>query len=82
MGLSEVVFRGKPQRKKDASFDHARLRSPRKRAITQLKNWDVLRQLRCCPHRVGEVIQAVLILQLREAGRKALARGRQAKILS
>ncbi len=73
VGLLEVVFcpfkgRGNPQWKKDANSNHARLRSPGERAIVQLKNWDVLRRLRCCPHRTGEIPKAVLVLQLREAG--------------
>ncbi|MFW5421034.1 transposase [Nocardiopsis sp. CNT-189] len=73
VGLSEVVFcpfkgRGKPQWKKDADSDHARLRSPGERAIAQLKNWDILGRLRCCPQRAGEITRAVLVLQLREAG--------------
>ncbi|WP_262391568.1 transposase family protein [Nocardiopsis sp. CNR-923] len=73
VGLSEVVFcpfkgRGKPQWKKDANSAHAKLRAPGERAIAQLKNWDVLRRLRCCPHRVGQITRAVLVLQLREAG--------------
>ncbi len=73
MGLSEVVLcpfkgRGKPQWKKDANSEHAKLRSPGERAIAQLKNWDILRRLRCCPHRAGEITRAVLVLQLRETG--------------
>ena len=73
VGLSEAVLcpfkgRGKPQWKKDANSAHAKLRSPGERAIAQLKNWDVLRRLRCCPQRVGEITRAVLVLQLKEAG--------------
>ncbi|MDA2808004.1 transposase family protein [Nocardiopsis suaedae] len=73
VGLSDVVFcpfKGwdKPQWKKDANSEHAKLRSPGERAIAQLKNWDALRRLRCCPHRAGEIARAVLALQLREAG--------------
>nr|WP_235006300.1 transposase family protein [Nocardiopsis sp. JB363] len=60
--------RGKPQRKKDANSTHAKLRSPGERAIAQLKNWKVLRRLRCCPQRAGQITRAVLVLQLREAG--------------
>jgi hypothetical protein len=45
-----------------------KVRSPGERAIAQLKNWDILRRPRCCPHRAGEVTRAVLVLQLREAG--------------
>ena len=40
---------------------------PGERAIAQLKQWDILRRLRCCPQRAGEITRAVLVLQLREA---------------
>ena len=65
VGLDEVVFvpfkgRGEPQWKKDANSDHAKLRSPGERAIAQLKNWRILRKLRCCPQRAGEIARAVL----------------------
>lgn len=73
IGLADVVFcpfkdRGKPRWKKKANSEHAKLRSPGERAIAQLKNWDILRRLRCCPQRAGEITRAVLVLQLREAG--------------
>lgn len=73
VGLSEVVFcpfkgRGKPQWKKDINSEHAQLRGPGERAIAQLKQWRILRRLRCCPHRAGEIARAVLVLQLRETG--------------
>ncbi|MFL1378825.1 transposase family protein, partial [Nocardiopsis protaetiae] len=73
VGLSDVVFcpfkgRGKPQWKKDANSEHAKLRSPGERAIARLKQWDILRRLRCCPQRAGQITRAVLVLQLREAG--------------
>ena len=53
-GLSGVVFcpikdRGKPQWKKNANSEHAKLHPSGERAIAQLKNWDLLRRLRCCP---------------------------------
>src|SRR5690625_2231393 len=72
VGLSEAVFcpfkgRGKPWWKKQANSEHAKLRSPGERAIAQLKNWDILRRLRCCPQRAGEITRAVLVLQLQEA---------------
>ena len=72
-GLADVVFcpfkgRGKPRWKKDANAAHAKLRSPGERAIAQLKQWHILRRLRCCPHRAGQITRAALVLQLREAG--------------
>ncbi|WP_372339588.1 hypothetical protein [Nocardiopsis sp. CC223A] len=72
-GLADVVFcpfkgRGRPQWKKDTSSSHAKLRSPGEHGIAQLKQWDILRRLRRCPQRAGEIIRAVLVLQLRKAG--------------
>ncbi|MCY9784561.1 transposase family protein [Nocardiopsis sp. EMB25] len=73
VGLSDVVFcpfkgRGKPQWKNDANSEHARHRSPGESAIAQMKNWRILRKLRCCPQRAGAITRAVLVLQLRETG--------------
>ncbi len=73
VGLSQVVFcpfkgRGNPQWKKDANSDHVKLRNTGERAIAQIKNWGVLRRLRCCPYRSEEITRAVLVLQLRETG--------------
>ncbi|WP_431871824.1 transposase family protein [Nocardiopsis eucommiae] len=73
VGVSETVFCpfegcGKPQWKNDANSEHANLRSLGERAFAQFKNWEVLRRLRCCPHRAGVITRAVLVLQLREAG--------------
>ena len=78
VGLSQVVFcpfkgQGKPRWKKDPNSEHAKLRSPGERAFAQLKNRDVLRRLRCCPHRSGEISRAVPVLQRREAGWKRLS---------
>jgi hypothetical protein len=48
---AKVPYRGKnkPQSQKDANRAHAKLRSPGERANAQLKNWRILRKLRCCP---------------------------------
>lgn len=72
VGLSPVVVcpfkgRGKPEWQKQANREHARLRGPGERTIAQLKNWDILRRLRCCPYRAGEIARAVLVLQHRES---------------
>jgi len=40
------------------------LRGPGERAFATLKNWRVLTKVRCCPHRVGAIAQAVLALHL------------------
>jgi hypothetical protein len=59
--------RNKPQSQKDANKAHAQLRSPGERANAQLKNWRILRKLRCCPWRAGQLAKAIHVLQIREA---------------
>lgn len=60
--------RGKPQSQKTANSAHAKLRDPGERANAVLKTWRVLRKLRCCPLRAGQLVKAILTLQMREAG--------------
>ena len=57
----------KPESQKDANRAHARLRGPGERANAQLKCWHILRKLRCCPWRAGQLAKAIHVLQLREA---------------
>ncbi len=64
--LTPYKGRDKPEVLTDANRAHARLRSPGERAIAQLKNWRILRRLRCCPHRAGHIAKAVLVLQAHE----------------
>ncbi|WP_431898901.1 transposase family protein, partial [Nonomuraea sp. bgisy101] len=59
--------RNKPQSQKTANSAHAKLRGPGERANAQLKTWRILRKLRCCPLRAGQLVKAILVLQLREA---------------
>jgi DDE superfamily endonuclease len=59
--------RNKPQSQNDANKAHARLRSPGERANAQLKTWRILRKLRCCPWRAGQLAKAIHVLQIREA---------------
>jgi hypothetical protein len=40
---------------------------PGERANAQLKNWRILRKLRCCPWRAGQLAKAIHVLQVREA---------------
>ena len=47
--------RGKPASQKDANCAHA-----------QLKTWRILRRLRCCPWRAGQLAKAIHVLQARE----------------
>jgi DDE superfamily endonuclease/Helix-turn-helix of DDE superfamily endonuclease len=58
--------RGKPASQKDANRGHAQLRSPGERANAQLKTWRILRKLRCCPWRAGQLAKAIHVLQARE----------------
>jgi hypothetical protein len=51
--------RNKPASQKDANRAHARLRAPGERANAQLKSWRILRKLRCCPWRAGQLAKAI-----------------------
>ena len=59
--------KGKPEFQKQANKAHAKLRSPGERANAQLKTWRILRKLRCCPWRAGQLAKAIHVLQTREA---------------
>jgi len=59
--------KNKPESQKEANRAHARLRSPGERANAQLKTWRILRKLRCCPWRAGQLAKAIHVLQVREA---------------
>jgi DDE superfamily endonuclease len=59
--------KGKPESQKQANRAHAKLRGPGERANAQLKAWRILRKLRCCPWRAGQLAKAIHVLQLREA---------------
>ena len=54
-----------PPRKRTPTA-HAQLRSPGERANAQLKTWRILRRLRCCPGRAGQLAKAIHVLQARE----------------
>ena len=60
--------KNKPALQKDANRAHARLRGPGDRANAQLKSWRILRKLRCCPWRAGQLAKAIHVLQAREIG--------------
>ncbi|MGP3921577.1 transposase family protein [Nonomuraea sp. 10N515B] len=71
VGAGEKVLvpykgRDKPQSQKTANSAHARLRAPGERANAVLKNWRILRKLRCCPLRAGQLVKAIFVLQARE----------------
>ena len=58
--------RNKPASQKSANRSHAQLRAPGERANAQLKTWHILRKLRCCPWRAGQLAKAIHVLQTRE----------------
>ena len=61
------IGKNKPASQKDANRAHARLRAPGERANAQLKNWKILRKLRCCPWRAGQLAKAIHVLQVHGA---------------
>jgi hypothetical protein len=65
--LTPYKGRGKPESQKAANHAHAKLRAPGERANAQLKQWGILRKLRCCPWRAGQLAKAIHVLQTREA---------------
>jgi hypothetical protein len=66
---AKIPYRGrnKPESQKQANRAHAKLRAPGERANAQLKNWHILRKLRSCPWRAGQLAKAIHVLQVREA---------------
>ena len=65
---AKIPYKGKnkPTSQKDANKAYAQLRAPGERANAQLKTWRVLRKLRCCPWRAGQLAKAIHVLQTRE----------------
>jgi hypothetical protein len=71
LGAGEPVItpyrgRDKPASQKAANRAHAQLRAPAERANAQLKTWHILRKLRCCPWKAGQLAKAIHVLQARE----------------
>ena len=64
--LTPYRGRTKPASQKEANRAHARLRSPGERANAQLKTWRILRKLRCCPWKAGQLAKTIHVLQARE----------------
>ena len=66
---AKVPYKGKnkPESQKIANRAHAQLRSPGERANAQLKNWRILRKLRCCPWRAGQLAKAIHALEIHAA---------------
>jgi DDE superfamily endonuclease len=61
--------KNKPASQKAANRAHAKLRGPGERANAQLKTWHILRKLRCCPWKAGQLAKAIHVLQTREIER-------------
>ena len=59
--------RNKPEPQKEANRAHAKLRALGERANAQLKTWDILDKLRCCPWRAGKLAKAIHTLQIHGA---------------
>jgi hypothetical protein len=64
--LTPYRGRNKPAAQKEANRAHAQPRSPGERANAQLKTWHILRKLRCCPWKAGQMAKAIHLLQARE----------------
>src|SRR5262249_53640065 len=64
--LTPYKGRNKPPSQKAANRAHARLRGVGERANAQLKTWRILRKLRCCPWRAGQLAKAIHVLQAHE----------------
>jgi hypothetical protein len=64
--LTPYRGRNKPASQKDANRARARLRSPGERANPQLKTRHILRKLRCCPRKAGQLAKAGHVRQARE----------------
>ena len=66
---AKLPYRGrnKPESQKQANRAQAKLRAPGERANAQLKTWRILRKLRCCPWRAGQLAKAIHVLQNRDA---------------
>jgi hypothetical protein len=54
---AKIPYRGKnkPESQREANRAHAKLRAPGERANALLKNWRILRKLRCCPWRARQI---------------------------
>jgi len=66
---AKIPYRGrnKPESQKAANRAHAKLRAPGERANALLKNWRILRKLRCCPWRAGQLAKAIHALEIHAA---------------
>jgi hypothetical protein len=66
---AKIPYKGKnkPESQNQANRAHAELCSPGEHANAQLKTWHILRKLRCCPWRAGQLAKAIHVLRICEA---------------
>ena len=67
---AKIPYKGKNKPESQKAGQPAPTRnsaSPGERANAQLKTWRILRKLRCCPWRAGQLAKAIHVLQIREA---------------
>jgi hypothetical protein len=66
---AKIPYRGKskPESQKEPNPAHAKFRASGERANAQLKNWRILRKLRCCPWRAGQLAKAIHTLEIHAA---------------
>ncbi|WP_413755206.1 IS5 family transposase [Streptomyces sp. MMBL 11-3] len=71
-GTVRVPFRGRRERlsagQRAANLSHARIRALGEQAMAALKQWRLLRKLRCSTTRITETVKAVLVLHLATSG--------------
>lgn len=67
-----VPFRGRRERlstgQRAVNLSHARIRALGEQAMAALKQWRLLRKLRCSTTRITETVKAVLVLHLATSG--------------
>jgi hypothetical protein len=56
-----------PESQKEANRAHAKLRAPGEKANAPLKSWRILRKLRCCPWRAGQLAKAIHATEIHAA---------------
>lgn len=71
-GTVRVPFRGRRERlsagQRAVNLSHARIRALGEQAMAALKQWRLLRKLRCSTTRITETVKAVLVLHLATSG--------------
>jgi hypothetical protein len=66
-GPRSLPGEGQARITEDACRAHARLRGLGERANAQLEAWRILRKLRCCPWRTGQLARAIHTLEIHAA---------------